>query len=74
MDKILHHFAFRVGLSGVIYEAVRKLEHIKIKTKDSDDNPTDKELRAFLETLKGAIVAIKPMKINELFITAFYSP
>ena len=64
----------RAGLSGAAYEAVRKLEHTKIKTKDSDGNPTDKGLRAFLETLKGEIAAVKPVKINELFITAFYSP
>ena len=50
------------------------MEHSKIKTKDSEGNPTDKGLKALLETLKGAIAVVKLVKINELSITAFYSP
>ncbi|CAK8990843.1 unnamed protein product [Durusdinium trenchii] len=42
------------------------MEHSKIKTKDSEGNPTDKGLKALLETLKGAIAVVKLVKINEL--------
>ena len=64
----------RAGLSGPAYEAVRKMEHSRIKTKDADGNPTDKGLKTFLDALRTAIAAVKPVRINELFLTAFYSP
>ena len=56
----------RAGLSGPAYGAVRKMEHSRI-------NPTDKGLKAFLDALRTAIAAVKPVRINELFLTAFYS-
>eukprot|EP00435_Cladocopium_sp_Y103_P024701 s85_g6.t1 len=64
----------RAGLSGTAYEAVRKLDHGKIKTKDAEGKPTDAGLKFFLKTLKDSIASVKPVKANELFLQAFYSP
>ena len=64
----------RAGLSGAAYEAVRKLEHTKLKTKDDKGSPTDAGMRLFLETLRENIAAEAPVKINELFLKAFYAP
>ena len=63
----------RAGLSGAAYEATRKIEHSKMKTKDEKGVPTDEGLRHFLAVLKTAIAAVEPVKVNELFLTAFYS-
>ena len=55
----------RAGLSGAAYESVRKLTHAELMTKDSQGKPV---------TLKDNIGPEKPVKVNELFFTAFYSP
>ncbi|CAJ1330013.1 unnamed protein product [Effrenium voratum] len=64
----------RGGLSGHAYEAVRKLEHARLKTKDKDGKPLEEGMELFLTTLKEAIAAEVPVKANELFLMAFYSP
>ena len=64
----------RAGLSGAAYEAVRKLEHTSLKTKTSDGKPAEAGLKLFLSTLKESIAPEAPVKINELFFSAFYSP
>ena len=64
----------RSGLSATAYEAVRKLEHKTLKTKDSKGSPSEEGMKFFLKTLKDAIAAEQPVKINEVFLHAFYSP
>ncbi|CAE7324408.1 Copia protein [Symbiodinium microadriaticum] len=64
----------RAGLSGAAYEAVRKLEHTSLKTKTSEGKPTEAGLKLFLSTLKESIAPEAPVKISELFFSAFYSP
>ena len=64
----------RAGLTGTAYEAVRKLDHKEIKTKDGEGRPTFQGLTHFLKVLKDSIAVVKPVKINELFLQAFYSP
>ena len=60
--------------SGLSSPAYRKLEHRKLITKDGDGTPTDDGMDLFLETLNAAIADEVPVKINELFLQAFYSP
>ena len=64
----------RAGLSSSAWEAVRKLEHTKLITKDAEGKPTTEGMDLLLETLKSAIADEVPVKINELFLQAFYSP
>ena len=64
----------RAGLTGTAYEAVRKLAHEKLKTKTSDGKVTDAGMKLLLQTLKENIAAEAPVKVNELFLNAFYSP
>ena len=64
----------RAGLSGPAYEAVRKLDHAKLISKDGDGKPTMKGIQLLLSTLHDSIEQEKPVKTNELFFTAFYSP
>ena len=64
----------RAGLSGPAYEAVRKLEHASLITKDSEQKPSMKGIQLFLNTLRDSIEQEKPVKTNELFFNAFYSP
>ena len=61
----VHH---RSGLSGTAYEAVRTIEHSQVKTKNDKGEPTDEGLKFFLSTLKMAIAAVEPVKINELLL------
>lgn len=64
----------RAGLSGPAYEAVRKLGHEKLRTVTSEGKATTAGLKLLLTTLKDNIAAEVPVKTNELFFTAFYSP
>ena len=64
----------RAGLSGHAYEAVRKLGHDKLRTSNQNGKATSTGLKLLLNTLKENIAAEMPVKTNELFFTAFYSP
>ena len=64
----------RAGLTGAAYEAVRKITHEKLKTKDAEGKPAPAGVKILLETLKENIAAEAPVKVGELFMTAFYSP
>ena len=64
----------RSGLTGAAYSAVRKLDHPSLLTKGTDGKPNDKGLRLLLQTLKDNIEQEAPVKTNELFFQAFYSP
>lgn len=64
----------RAQLTGSAYEAVRKLSHDKLRTKNSDGKATEAGMRLLLQTLKESIAVEQPVKINELFLGAFYSP
>ncbi|CAE7548475.1 RE2, partial [Symbiodinium necroappetens] len=64
----------RAGLGGVAYEAVRKLTHSELMTKDAQGKPMEKGMKLLLTTLKENIGPEKPVKVNELFFVAFYSP
>ncbi|CAE7745994.1 RE1 [Symbiodinium sp. KB8] len=64
----------RAGLTGAAYDAVRKLAHEKLKTKTSDGKVTDAGMKLLLQTLKENIATEAPVKVNELFLNAFYSP
>ena len=64
----------RAGLTGAAYESGRKLEHSKMKTKNSDGKATDVGMKPLLNTLKESITAELPVKTRELFFHAFYSP
>ncbi|CAE7616057.1 RE2, partial [Symbiodinium sp. CCMP2592] len=50
------------------------LKHTDLMTEDAQKKSTEKGIRLLLDTLKEAIAAEQPGKINELFLTAFYSP
>ena len=64
----------RSGLTGAAYESVRHLKHSELMTEDAQKKPTVKGTQLLLDTLKEAIAAEQPVKINELFLNAFYSP
>ena len=64
----------RAQLSGAAYEAVRKLTHEKLRTKDADGKATLAGMRLLIQTLKDSIAVEQPVKLNELFLTCFYSP
>ena len=64
----------RSGLTGAAYESVRHLRHSELMTEDAQKKPTVKGTQLLLDTLKEAIAAEQPVKINELFLNAFYSP
>ena len=64
----------RSGLTGPAYEAVRKLDHAKLKTVDGNGKATMAGMELLIQTLKDNIAAEVPVKISELFFTAFYSP
>ena len=64
----------RSGLTGPAYEAVRKLDHGKLKTVDVNGKATMAGMELLIQTLKDNIAAEVPVKISELFFTAFYSP
>ncbi|CAE7610026.1 30S ribosomal protein S1, chloroplastic [Symbiodinium microadriaticum] len=64
----------RSGLTGSAYEAVRLLKHTDLMTEDAQKKPTAKGTQLLLDTLKEAIAAEQPVKINELFLNCFYSP
>ena len=64
----------RAGLTLAAYEAVRKISHDKLKNKDSQGKATTAGVQLFLETLRENIAAEAPLKVGELFMTAFYSP
>ena len=64
----------RANLSGSAYEAVRKLEHTALRTKDSEGKVIDRGLKLFLQTLKENIAVEQPVRLNELFLRCFYSP
>jgi hypothetical protein len=64
----------RAGLSSSAWEDVRKLEHTKLITKDAEGKPTTEGMDLLLETLKSTIADEVPVKINELFPQACYSP
>ena len=64
----------RAQLTGSAYEAVRKLSHEKLRTKNGQGKATEAGMRLLLQTLKESIAVEQPVKINELFLGAFYSP
>jgi len=64
----------RAGLTGPAYEAVRKLSHEKLRTVGEGGKATDVGMKLLIQTLKENIATEVPVKINELFFTAFYSP
>ncbi|CAE7722529.1 GIP, partial [Symbiodinium necroappetens] len=64
----------RSGLVGTAYAAVRKLDHASLITKGTDGKPNEKGLRLLLQTLRDNIEQEAPVKTNELFFIAFYSP
>lgn len=62
----------RSGLSGPANEAVRKLRHQDLITRDQSDEmgkqePTEDGVRLLLNTLKGEIHNIAPVRSNEIF-------
>ena len=64
----------RAGLTGPAYEAVRKLSHEKLRTVGEGGKATDAGMKLLIQTLKEHVATEVPVKINELFFTAFYSP
>ena len=64
----------RANLSGAASEAVRKLNHEDLRTKDPEGKASDKGLKLFLQTLKDNIAVEQPVRLNELFLKCFYSP
>ena len=64
----------RAGLTGAAYDAVRKLPHNLLKTKDDKGEPNDKGMHLLLGTLKETIASEVPVRVNELFLKAFYDP
>eukprot|EP00434_Breviolum_minutum_P008081 symbB.v1.2.007126.t1/scaffold435.1/size205859/1 len=64
----------RAQLSSTAYEAVRKLDHSKLRTTTSEGKPTQDGMKLFLKTLKEAIAQEAPVRVNELFLQYFYSP
>ena len=64
----------RAGLSGAAYDAVRKLGHDRLKTKNEKGDPTEDGMKLLLDTLKESIASEVPVRVNELFLKAFYDP
>ena len=64
----------RAQLSGTAYEAVRKIDHSKLRTKDGDGKATDEGMRLLLNTLKDSLAQEAPVRTQELFLAYFYSP
>ena len=63
----------RSGLTGHAYEAVRNLEHAKLRTVTAEGKASDVGMKLLIQTLKDNIATEAAVKINELFFTAFYS-
>lgn len=59
----------RAQLTGAAYEAVRKLTHEKLRTKDADGKATVAGMRLLIQTLKDSIAVEQPVKLNELLLT-----
>lgn len=61
-------------MRGAAYEAVRKLGHDRLKTKNEKGEPTEDGMRLLLDTLKENRASEVPAQVSELFLKAFYDP
>ena len=64
----------RAQLSGTAYEAVRRIEHTKLRTKTAEGKATDEGMQLLLNTLKDSLAQEAPVRAQELFLEYFYSP
>ena len=61
-------------MPGAAYEAVRKLGHDRLKTKNEKGEPSKDGMRLLLDTLKENRASEVPARVSELFLKAFYDP
>lgn len=61
----------RAGVPGAAYEAVRKLGHDRLKTKNEKGEPTEDGMRLLLDTPKENRASEVPARVSELFLKAF---
>ena len=64
----------RAQLTETAYEAVRKLDHAKLRTVTSEGKPTQEGMKLFLQVLRESLAQEAPVRVNELFLDYFYSP
>ena len=64
----------RAQLSGTAYEAVRKLDHSKLRTKDENGKATDEGMKLSLKCLQDSLAQEAPVRTQELFLEYFCSP
>ena len=64
----------RAQLSGTAYEAVRKLDHSKLRTKDENGKAADEGMKLLLKCLHDSLAQEAPVRTQELFLEYFYSP
>jgi len=64
----------RAQLSGTAYEAVRKMDHSKLRTKDENGKATDEGMKLLLKCLQDSLAQEAPVRTQELFLEYFYSP
>lgn len=63
----------RAQLSGTAYEAVRRLEHNKLRTRTEAGKATEDGMKLLLKTLKDSLAQEAPVRTQELFMDYFYS-
>ena len=64
----------RAQLSGTAYEAVRKMDHSKLRTKDENGKATDEGMKLLLKCLQDSLAQEAPVRTQELFLEYFCSP
>ena len=64
----------RAQLSGTAYEAVRRIEHTKLRTKTAEGKATEEGMQILLAALKDSLAQEAPIRAQELFLEYFYSP
>ena len=64
----------RAQLSGTAYEAVRKMDHSKLRTKGENGKATDEGMKLLLKCLQDSLAQEAPVRTQELFLEYFYSP
>ena len=70
----LYPLQLRAQLSGTAFEAVRKLDHSKLRTKDENGKATDEGMKLLLKCLQDSLAQEAPVRTQELFLEYFCSP
>ena len=62
----------RSGLTGPAYDAVKALKHVDLHTME-EEKATPKGVELLLNRLREAIQVVRPVKVQEIFMSALYA-